>query len=206
MKKILLKSVALMLATVIAAVLLFPVCSKADDQRPDYVVYVNRVMNTVTVMQVATDGTEIPVRVFACSCGRSGHLTPLGTYYTSDYYDWRLMVDGTYGRYAVRFNRKIMFHSVPYLSATENSLEWQEYNKLGSNASLGCVRLAVGDAKWIYDNCKPGTKVVIYCDGSTPGPLGKPVVPQIPADSPFRGWDPTDQSPANPWWGGNGVI
>ncbi|MFR5209625.1 MAG: L,D-transpeptidase family protein [Clostridia bacterium] len=27
------------------------------------------------------------------------------------------------------------------------------FNKLGEQASQGCVRLAVSDAKWVYDNC-----------------------------------------------------
>ena len=49
-----------------------------------------------------------------------------------------------------------------------------EYNKLGSPASLGCVRLTTADAKWIYDNCKAGTKTLIYDNTETPGPLGKP--------------------------------
>ena len=38
-----------------------------------------------------------------------------------------------------------------------------EYNNhsLGKNASLGCVRLKPGDAKWIYDNIPIGTAVEI---------------------------------------------
>ena len=34
--------------------------------------------------------------------------------------------------------------------------------RLGINASHGCVRLALSNAKWIYDNIPRGTKVVIY--------------------------------------------
>ena len=34
--------------------------------------------------------------------------------------------------------------------------------RLGINASHGCVRLALTNAKWIYDNIPVGTKVVIY--------------------------------------------
>ena len=37
----------------------------------------------------------------------------------------------------------------------------RQYNKLGQQASAGCIRLAVTDAKWIYDHCRLGTKVVI---------------------------------------------
>lgn len=34
--------------------------------------------------------------------------------------------------------------------------------RLGINASHGCVRLAIDDAKWIYDNIPSKTKVVVY--------------------------------------------
>ena len=34
--------------------------------------------------------------------------------------------------------------------------------RLGINASHGCVRLAIENAKWIYDTIPRGTKVVTY--------------------------------------------
>ncbi len=166
---------------------------------PDFVLYVNRAMDCVTVKLKNPDGTETAVKSMVCSTGRAGHTTPLGTFKTSDYYDWRLMVDGTYGRYAVRFNRGIMFHSVPYYSRSADNLEFDQYNLLGQKASLGCVRLAVADAKWIHDFCKKGTKVVVYDDYTSPGELSKPVPITIDVTSPYRGWDPTDVNPLNPW-------
>ena len=57
---------------------------------------------------------------------------------------------------------------------SEEDLELEEFNKLGEQASQGCVRLAVSDAKWIYDNCPTGTNVSIYDDAENAGPLGKP--------------------------------
>lgn len=169
------------------------------DTRPDYVVYVNRVLNCVTVKQQGDDGTLTPVKSIVCSCGREGCETPEGTFKTSNYYTWRKMVDGTYGRYAVRFNGSILFHSAPYMKETPDSLEWEEYNKLGQNASLGCVRMSVEDAKWIYDNCKPGTKVVVYSDAEETLALGKPSAAKIDTDSPNKVWDPTDTDSRNPW-------
>lgn len=169
------------------------------DTRPDYTVYVNRVLNCITVVQQGEDGSAVPVKAMVCSCGRAGHATPEGVFQTSDYYEWRKMVDDTYGRYAVRFNGKILFHSVPYMEASPDSLEWEEYNALGENASLGCVRLSVEDAKWIYDNCKPGTTVVVYSDSEVAGLLEKPTAIKIAEDSPYRGWDPTDMDINNPW-------
>lgn len=170
------------------------------DPRPDYSIFVNRALNCISVVQQEPDGTVTPVKAMVCSCGKEGHETPEGVFQTSDYYEWRLMVDRSYGRYAVRFNGKILFHSVPYTKTSPDSLEWEEYNALGENASLGCVRLSVEDAKWIYDNCKPGTTVVVYSDGETAGLLEKPAAIKIAEDSPCRGWDPTDLDINNPWF------
>ena len=168
--------------------------------RPEYQIMVNRAANCVTVYEKDADGAfTIPVRAFVCSCGREGHETPLGTFKTSNYYKWRLMVDGTYGHYAVRFNRGIMFHSIPYYTPNEGNLEWDQFNLLGEPASLGCVRLTCADAKWIYDNCKAGTKVIVYDDAENPGPLGKPEEIKVAAENPMHKWDPTDTSANNPW-------
>lgn len=165
-----------------------------------YMIAVNRVANCVTVYTKDEMGNyTVPVRSFACSCGAELDYTPLGIYTTSNYYDWRLMVDGTYAQYAIRFNGPILFHSVPYYTKDASNLEWEQFNLLGSSASLGCVRLAVSDVKWLYENCPQGTLVMVYDDAENPGPLGKPVQVQIAESSLFKGWDPTDDNPLNPW-------
>lgn len=166
----------------------------------DYYIKVNKKTNTVTVYIKEENGDLTPYKAMVCSVGRQGHSTPEGKgYHTSEYYDWRLMVDNTYGRYAVRFNGSIMFHSVPYYKAKKDSLEWEDYNKLGSPASLGCIRLAVADAKWIFDNCKRGTEVEVYSGPSSSDPLGTPKPIKIRENSENRDWDPTDLTPENPW-------
>jgi lipoprotein-anchoring transpeptidase ErfK/SrfK len=166
-----------------------------------YTIKVNRAANCVTVYGIDDSGNySIPVKAFACSCGREGEETITGeNYKTTDKYLWRLMVDNTYGHYATRIYGGYLFHSVPFLTASSESLETAEYNKLGSFASLGCVRLCVRDVKWIYDNCTEGTKVAIYDDAANPGPLGKPESIKIPEDSKNAGWDPTDPDESNPW-------
>ena len=45
------------------------------------------------------------------------------------------------------------------------ALAVSSYKALGTRQSHGCVRLLVSDAKWIYDNCKAGTKIVVYESG-----------------------------------------
>lgn len=165
-----------------------------------YLLKVNRIQNCVTVYTKDANGNfTVPYKAMACSTGKIMSNTPLGTFKISSRYTWRLMVDGTHSQYATRFNGGILFHSVPCYSPNKDQLEYEEFNKLGSPASLGCVRLTVKDSKWIYDNCPSGTTVVVYDDATSPGPLGKPSVIKIPADSPYKGWDPTDPDSANPW-------
>ena len=173
----------------------------AEEESPRYEIRVNRVANCVTVYEKDETGAyTVPVKAMPCSCGIELDYTPLGTFSTSDYYEWRLMVDNTYGQYAVRFVNRILFHSVPYLSDAPDTLVSEEYNKLGEPASHGCVRLTASDSKWIYENCEKGTTVIVYDDAENPGPLGKPAAMKIPADYPYRNWDPTDVTKQeNPW-------
>jgi hypothetical protein len=123
----------------------------------------------------------------------------LGVYQTPSRYRWLPLYGGVYGQYATRIHKSILFHSVPYYSQNPGDLEYEEYNKLGTSASLGCIRLCVRDAKWIFDNCPVGTTVELYDDANDPGPLGKPVPLTIDVNSENRGWDPTDPDPGNPW-------
>ena len=162
-----------------------------------YLVAVNRTLNTVTVYsQDENKQYTVPVQAFACS---TGYRTPSGYFTTKERYRWRFLFDDSWGQYATRIEGHILFHSVPYEREDPASLEFEEYNLLGTSASLGCIRLKVEDVKWIYDNCPDGFPCVIYDDELTPGPLGKPEVPQIDTADERRGWDPTDPDPKNPW-------
>ena len=58
--------------------------------------------------------------------------------------------------------------------------------------------MKVSDVKWIYDNCPIGTTVKVY-DGNLPDGVTKPSAQKLPADSPNKGWDPTDPDKNNPW-------
>lgn len=165
-----------------------------------YLIMVNTTLNCVTIYEKDANGQfTVPVKAMVCSTGREGHETPTGTYTTSHQYRWAVMADNTRCQYVYRFKGPYLFHSVPYMSADKNNLEPGEFNKLGSHASLGCVRLCVRDAKWIYENCPVNTKVILYEDATSPGPLGKPEMIKIPENSPYVGWDPTDPDPNNPW-------
>ena len=61
--------------------------------------------------------------------------------------------------YYTQFYGNYLFHSVLY---HQGSMTQIKDGRLGINASHGCVRLDINNAKWIYDNIPNGTKVVIY--------------------------------------------
>ena len=162
-----------------------------------YLVAVNRARNTVTVYQQDGAGRyTVPVHAFVCSTGPE---TPLGYFTTKERDAWHYLFEDCWGQYATRIHEHILFHSVPYNTQDPSDLEYEEYNLLGTSASLGCVRLCVADVKWIYDNCPTGFPCVIYDDPVTSGPLGKPASIRIDTEDERRGWDPTDPDPNNPW-------
>lgn len=143
-------------------------------------IWVNKQMNCVTIY---ADNSAIKSMV--CS---TGSFTPTGTYSIGQKYRWHALIHNSYGQYCSRVVGKILFHSVPYYSENIYDLQTAEYNKLGTSASAGCIRLSVEDAKWIYDNCPSGTTVTIY-NSDNAGELGKPSAITIPEE---QTWDPTD--------------
>ena len=169
-----------------------------------YYIRVNYGANCVTILTKDEEGNYTkPYKSMICSSGKS---TPKsGTYKISYKYRWLSLYGGVYGQYSTRIVKNILFHSVPYYQQRADTLEYEEYDKLGTTASAGCIRLTVQDAKWIYDNITSGTYVEFYSDPTNPGPLGKPKAQKISDNEKNRGWDPTDPDPNNPWNGGSGV-
>jgi len=169
----------------------------AEKKTSPYSITVNLTDNIVTVYEKDAAGKyTVPVKAFLCS---GGNYTPEGTFRTTQKYDWRILFGNVWGQYATRITGHILFHSVPYFEKDKSTLEYEEYNKLGTTASAGCIRLTVRDAKWIYDNCPVGTTVKMY-RGNVEEPLQPETVQKINVkDTAKRGWDPTDPSQENPW-------
>lgn len=156
-----------------------------------YMIKINKQQNVVTIYK-EKDGKYKPHKAFVCSVG---YATPTGAFSLGEKLRWHLLDGPSYGQYCTRITGSILFHSVWYYSQNKANQSYIQYNKLGTTASHGCVRLTVADAKWIYDNCPSGTKVTIY-NAKNPGPLGKPSAIKV---SGYSGWDPTDPDPANPY-------
>lgn len=154
----------------------------------------------------------IPVKTCTVSVGRdvysnssavglnvSTSFTPIGTYSicsngSASKYSVKPMYEPNgstvYARWTSHIVGNIYFHSVAVGSNSHYALRAKDYNKLGSPASAGCVRMTVADSKWIYDHAAIGTKVKISVGKSSkPGPLGKNKAIKI---SSSVNYDPTD--------------
>ena len=168
--------------------------AQAGDRLP-YSIDVIRNHSEIVVYAKDEDGEYTrPVKVFICS---PGYATPLGTFYLNVKNRWQPLFGNVWGQYGTRITGDVLFHSVPYYAPKNDRLKTGEYNRLGAICSMGCIRLCVRDAKWIYDNCPFGTPVNIFDSNTRPFDRPEPI--RLDPKDPRCGWDPTDPSDQNPW-------
>ncbi|MBQ6537534.1 MAG: L,D-transpeptidase family protein [Eubacterium sp.] len=166
--------------------------AKNKKNEPKYRIKINKQCCTVTVYK-KVKGKYKPKKAMICS---PGPYTPLGTFSLGGKARWGTLMGPSYGQYCARITGRVLFHSVWYYSCGNKTSQcYREYNRLGTLASHGCVRLTVADAKYIYDKVPSGTPIIIY-NSSKPGPLGRPMAIKV---SGYCGWDPTDPDDNNPY-------
>lgn len=180
----------------------------------NFYIEVNRAASVVTIYMYnkETKKYDTPVKTCTVCVGRdtatvagTGGLTekssytPIGTYSISTNgqsvkYTMKPMLepDGStcYARWTTHVVGNIYFHSIAVATDSHYALPAYRYNLLGTAASAGCIRMAVADAKWIYDYTSTGNKVkIIKGNAKKPGPLGK--VKTIKVKGGIN-YDPTD--------------
>jgi len=165
-------------------------------ESPYYIVVYAGDSQSVAVYSKDAGGCySVLTKCFSCSTGAPESPTRTGQYKIRAKYRWRLLYGYVYGQYSSSISSSYLFHSVPYAKEKENTLDMDEYAKLGTAASHGCIRLCVRDSKWIYDNCPIGTQVNIV---NKSGPKGGGV-PSLNYDTIYKGWDPSDPHADNPY-------
>jgi len=139
-----------------------------------YMVEVDVANKIVTIFGQDENGyhTKI-VRQMICSVGKPDRPTLLGTFTIPetervDRLDWAHFPSGVWARYFVRINGPYLFHSIPYSQRNIDSVIVDAFHALGEAVSIGCVRLLVADARWVYENIQPGTVVKLL--EKTPDP------------------------------------
>ena len=197
----------LILSVLLLVALVLPAFAAEEEPAPKdyghpYFITINRLMDVVTVYALDENGYyTVPVRSMICSTGKpGGYETPLGTHTITTFrVPWCRMIDNSCGQFSVQFLGNRLLHAVCCYSMDPSDLITKEYNDLGTNVSQGCCRLQCIDAKWVYENIEPGTRVKVF-ESEDYGPLGQPL-PYIGYISPEadNGWDPTDPREENPW-------
>lgn len=180
-----------------------------------FYIEINRAASVVTVYAYDEEKEKyiIPVKAFSVSVGADTYTvagasslnedtsyTPIGNYSictngVSVKYSMKQMYEPNgvilYARWTTHIVGNIYFHSIAVGRDSHYALNPNTYNRLGSAASAGCIRMNVADAKWIYDYASTGSVVkIVKGDSSKPGPLGKPKTIKIYSSSVT--YDPTD--------------
>lgn len=195
----------LAVAAVIAAALYIVSAPGVHAATHKYMLKVNSKRNVITAYK-KVNGKWKAVRAMLCSCGTGGYSstglsysTKSGTYKTGSKARWlHMSLNGVddYAQYTAHVYGGVYIHAVWCYKPRHNAQSTYEYNRLGTNASHGCIRVSTMDAKWIYKHCPSGTVVKIY-KSSKAGPLGKPKPVKNPSSS-VMSWDPTDPAKGNP--------
>ena len=155
-------------------------------------VVLRQLRRTDTPAQDSSQTVTLTLPVYSCPCsvGVDGS-TPTGTFTLYDHLRWHELMGPAWGQWCCHFASSYLFHSIPYDRPNDpNSIEIDAYNKLGTAASHGCVRLAAVDAKYIYDHIPSGSKVEIFVGTQADDPLGVPERPYVGEWE--KNYDPTD--------------
>ena len=121
-----------------------------------YLILVDTTANRVGIYSGSV-GKWNEVKKWVCTTGAKSTPTVKGTFtvqgkgksFGSGYTCW----------YYTQFYGDYLFHSVIYNHGSMSSIQ---DGRLGMKLSHGCVRLAINEAKWIYDTIPNGTRVRIY--------------------------------------------
>ena len=136
---------------------------ESDEYVMPYMAKVNRSKSRVYIYAWDGTGYHELVKEFKCSCGAKATPTITGTFYCigpiSEWYYMKASV--IWVKYAFQIQGNYFFHSVLFKHKGDKRPTSTSVKNLGRNVSHGCIRLAVDDIKWMYENCTKGMKVEI---------------------------------------------
>jgi len=130
------------------------------------------------------------VATFPCALGRSGRMTPTGTFEIGSKGVWKTWEGYSvpeYSPYYTAYTSGLYFHGPIYTAKSGDSLIASSYDQIGTASSAGCVRTTTRGAKFVYFNCPAGTKVQVVASSDLVSYPGKPAI-----DPNYPTWDPTD--------------
>lgn len=147
-----------------------------------YQIELDLVNKVVTVFERDNKGKYTKIaKQFICTTGTNETPTPSGSFKLNDSrrrFGYFTKFD-CYAQYWVNVSGGIYFHSILYTKPKEGYFTRTSFNALGTQASHGCIRLLVEDARWLYYNCPAGTYGVIRNDKAKDSALTKSLKPTV---------------------------
>ena len=154
-----------------------------------YLIDIDKTNQVLTVYTIGETGEyDLIVKQFICSTGHCDKVED-GMYKMGEKYRWKKMGNGSYAQYACRISGPYLIHSCCYYEQNPGKLKTRYYDNLGTNASSGCIRLAAGNAYWIYTNCPTGTPIRVHYSDAVDEELRESLKP---VEMLNPNWDPTD--------------
>jgi Uncharacterized protein conserved in bacteria len=140
-----------------------------------YFIYVEKGAHTLSVFEKDEYGLYTKrVYTWSTAIGKTGSLTPVGTFAVGAKEEWHVWPARTVSPYATKFYEKenryggLFIHGPIYGYRTFGSLFEKTAKQIGTNCSSGCLRTETEAAYFVYELCPEGTLVKIV-EGS---PLG----------------------------------
>ena len=139
---------------------------KNKKSKTKYLIAIDRNRNNMVIYK-KVKGVWTPYKHWLCACGMTKHKTPKGThkiFKRKPKFNTGEKIEGGVKQtrftcwYASRFKGACFIHSTIYMKGSKTR---HAASKLGRNYSHGCVRLKIGNAKWVYNKCKNGTAVIV---------------------------------------------
>jgi len=137
--------------------------TKIKDKSSDtkYLIAVSRDSRRI-VVYTGSKGNWKPKYYWKCTVGAKSTPTPTGSFKVPKYKTYQYAFGREYGYmawYSTKIKGPYLFHSELYQPGSKT--EFYD-GRLGQALSHGCIRVSLDHAKWIQDNIRPGTRVVIY--------------------------------------------
>jgi lipoprotein-anchoring transpeptidase ErfK/SrfK len=117
-----------------------------------YFMWVDLDRQTVNIFG-GTEGKYKLINSMSCATGRNISPTTRGFFAIQNRGEW-FFTGSSGAKNWVGFNGQYLFHSI----IMDENKNVKDYT-LGKRASAGCIRLAIDNSKWVYDNIPFGTTV-----------------------------------------------
>lgn len=122
----------------------------------NYLIMVNLSKQQVYIFNGSAHSWKL-INTFSCASGKDATPTIKGKFYLGDKGTQFTPGNGVYCKYYSQISGNYLFHSILY-DAKGDVID----STLGETASHGCIRLALENAKYIYENVPIGSGIWIY--------------------------------------------